>query len=383
MDRAKGRLLELEERIPWCAVKKKWTPKRQSWVNSVQHATSFPALTKRLCMLETALKQESLDGNWGARRDEWRARLTERAPGSEAEGILEAVAGLEAGISWDRVREDVRQLELQMEIFPSHPQLVNDRIAGGDGGGGGGSGGGVQAIGNGKRSALVPVSVRDADDLFAQPPSHNPSPRIPHRAGAGLGKRPRASLSPGGSTPRVGGSIVAAGLKRRSNLTELCARGEANWDEVLTEATVPTRDQLLSGPMTERVPISSLRMLALLEGAGVGGRHEGAVVTQLLELIHRHVSSVLADAVECCAHRLDTPDAATAAAEVGQLDPRDVRMAVEMELVALAQATPPPREVLVNSGCCAINMMPLPLLPDAGPGVVLPSRTERLASLRM
>ncbi|KAJ1634526.1 hypothetical protein T492DRAFT_865056, partial [Pavlovales sp. CCMP2436] len=79
----------LEERIPWCAVKKKWTPKRQSWVNSVQHATSFPALTKRLCMLETALKQESLDGNWGARRDEWRARLTERAPGSEAEGILE------------------------------------------------------------------------------------------------------------------------------------------------------------------------------------------------------------------------------------------------------------------------------------------------------
>ena len=64
---------ELEEKIPWSAVKKKWTPKRQSWLNSVQHASNLTALIKRLCMLEAALKQESLEPSWPARRDEWRA----------------------------------------------------------------------------------------------------------------------------------------------------------------------------------------------------------------------------------------------------------------------------------------------------------------------
>lgn len=72
---AKRRLLELEERIPWSAVKKKWTPKRTSWVNSVQLATTFAALTKRLCMLEAALKQESFDPSWSSRRDEWKTHV--------------------------------------------------------------------------------------------------------------------------------------------------------------------------------------------------------------------------------------------------------------------------------------------------------------------
>eukprot|EP00307_Rebecca_sp_RCC1486_P003390 CAMPEP_0119405740 /NCGR_PEP_ID=MMETSP1335-20130426/330_1 /TAXON_ID=259385 /ORGANISM="Chrysoculter rhomboideus, Strain RCC1486" /LENGTH=91 /DNA_ID=CAMNT_0007429781 /DNA_START=12 /DNA_END=284 /DNA_ORIENTATION=- len=75
---AKARLLALEERIPWNAVKKKWTPRRTSWVATVQQATNFAALNKRLLMLETALKLESFETTWAMRRDEWRAKLQDR-----------------------------------------------------------------------------------------------------------------------------------------------------------------------------------------------------------------------------------------------------------------------------------------------------------------
>lgn len=71
---------ELEEKIPWSAVKKKWTPKRQSWLNSVEHAGTTAAVAKRLCMLEAALKQESLDDSWVTLKDAWRSTVRKPLP---------------------------------------------------------------------------------------------------------------------------------------------------------------------------------------------------------------------------------------------------------------------------------------------------------------
>ncbi|KAG8469458.1 hypothetical protein KFE25_005913 [Diacronema lutheri] len=372
---SRARLLELEEKIPWSAVKKKWTPKRQSWLNSVQHASNLTALIKRLCMLEAALKQESLEPSWPARRDEWRAELTEAASG---EAILVAVASLEGAIAWDRVRDDVLALERRRELERA-AMLPAD-------------GGGVAHL-----AGAAAADGGAADGYGAEPAGARA--RAQPRAGAGLGKRPRATLSAGSAGQRCGlGTAGTAGaasasavgcteqqldmLRARAQLVELCARGEAEWEQVLTEASVPTREQLLCAPLAERVPAAALRMLALLEATGVGGRHEGAVVIQLLELVHRHAASLLADAVDCCAHRAGARARADADADA-RLHARDVRMAAEMELVVLAQAGPPPREVLAHSGCCAINALPLPLLPDCGLGVVLPGRAECLASLRI
>jgi hypothetical protein len=300
-------------------------------------------------------------------------QLTECAPGHEVEALLQACAGLEAGVAWDRVRDDVLALEQQQQA--AHAALV---LAGGAVDGAGAAEGGFGAVPFGSKRGLEG--------------GYTGVPKPAGRMGAiGLGKRPRALVSPT-MTPRAAGggaggapgcsSVSHAEMRRRSALTEMCMRGEAEWDSVLTEATVPTREQLLSGPPAERVPAASLRVLALLESAGVGGQHEGAVVTQLLELIHRHVAGILADATACCVHRVEAPDFAVAAAEGACVLASDVHMAVELDLVTLAHVAPPPRDVLAATGCCAINALPLPLFPDDGLGVVLPPQAERLASLR-
>lgn len=322
------------------------------------------------------------------------AQLTEAPSGG---AFFEAVAILEGSIAWDRVREDALEFERQIAALsaqqpqvqqpqqqqpqmqqqqPQQPSFMGGPLA--------------PALHDGKRVVDMTASGGAAAALKM---------RVPHRVGAG--KRPRAlvttssapqrnaSAASGGSAAGGDGSgnggtydgLSGQDVRARALLLEMCARGEAEWEHVLTEAAVPTREQLLSGPSTERVPAAALRMLALLESAGVGGRHEGAVVTQLLELVHRHAASLLADAVDCCLHRTDAHEHTTTVPEAAQLSAQDVRMAVEMDVVVLTQAAPPPREFLVNSGCCAINALPLPMLPDSGLGVVLPRRADCLASL--
>lgn len=299
------------------------------------------------------------------------AQLAE-SPSSER--ILEAVARLEGAILWDRVREE--SLELSRRIDLAQAQQA-------------------QHTQQQQQPLKQEPQLAGAEAVLGSPDAPPVRVRVPHRAGAGLGKRPRLLMGAGGSAGSGsaaggGGSACCAGayssasgqeLCSRASLFELCARGDADWEHVLAEAPVPTREQLLSGPAAERVPAAALRMLALLESAGLGGRHEGAVVTQLLELVHRHAASILADAHDCCVHRADARDPSAPGLGGARLCAQDVRMAVEMDVIVLAQAAPPPREYLASSGCGAINAMPLPLLPDGGLGVALPRRADCLASL--
>lgn len=284
--------------------------------------------------------------------------------------LREGVAGLDGGIAWERVLEDERAYHAQLQ---PHGSAAHAAAANGDGAAGaaGGGGGGVK----GERGG-----------------SGVSGPRV--GGAGGLGKRPRAlngSAAGGGGTAANGPRRASEAKRARTAL--LLPSGEygagphgtdgEDWAAQLLEVQLPTRDQLLSAPPSERVPTAALQMLVLLESVGLEGRYEGAVVLQLLELLHRHVNTTLADALDCWAHRVDAVLASTpqSAAEL-ELQPQDVAMAVQMEMHAAEQAGPPPREVLAASGCCAVNLTPLPLLHDDQPGVVLPSHAERLASLR-
>lgn len=50
---------DLEEKIPWTAVKKSWNTRRGDWVNSVNATLNCIALSKLLLLLEAALKIEA------------------------------------------------------------------------------------------------------------------------------------------------------------------------------------------------------------------------------------------------------------------------------------------------------------------------------------
>ena len=50
---------DLEEKIPWTAVKKSWNTRRGDWVNSVNATLNCVALSKLLLHLEAALKTEA------------------------------------------------------------------------------------------------------------------------------------------------------------------------------------------------------------------------------------------------------------------------------------------------------------------------------------
>mmetsp|Transcript_23504 Transcript_23504/g.60446 ORF Transcript_23504/g.60446 Transcript_23504/m.60446 type:complete len:408 (-) Transcript_23504:144-1367(-) len=325
-------------------------------------AVFLTALNKRLLMLETALKLESFETTWAMRRDEWRAKLQDRPDGHEAMLLREGVAGLDGGIAWVRVLQDEAEY-----LAKVHPQGM------------------AHAAANG--AAGTHANAADGQGGDAMRPTGLPRAG----SGTGMGKRPRALSSGGGGSGGANGNRRGADAKRARTVLSVSgeygmgpngADGE-DWAEQLLEVQLPTRDQLLSAPPTERVPAAALQMLVLLESIGLEGRYEGAVVLQLLELLHRHVNRMLGDALDCWAHRVDAVLAATpkSAAEL-ELQPQDVAMAVQMEMHAAEQAGPPPREVLAASGCCAVNLTPLPLLHDDQLGVVLPGRAERQASLR-
>ena len=70
-------MMDLEERVPWTAVKKSWGTRRAEWVKSVSSTLNVPALSRQLMMLESALKIEAL-------KAEGYATIARRAKGEEA-----------------------------------------------------------------------------------------------------------------------------------------------------------------------------------------------------------------------------------------------------------------------------------------------------------
>ena len=97
---ARARLMALEERIPWNAVKKIWATKRQEWVNQVQSTLSCFKLGEHLHTLESMLRSEAMVPSWALAKLQWRAGASAIASPAQLE---DAVNALEQGIQWQRI----------------------------------------------------------------------------------------------------------------------------------------------------------------------------------------------------------------------------------------------------------------------------------------
>ena len=75
LTRGSSPIADLEEKIPWTAVKKSWIQRRGDWVKSVSATLNCMALSKLLLMLEGALKSEALAPTWTLHRGAWRGRV--------------------------------------------------------------------------------------------------------------------------------------------------------------------------------------------------------------------------------------------------------------------------------------------------------------------
>lgn len=103
-------------------------------------------------------------------------------------------------------------------------------------------------------------------------------------------------------------------------------------------------------------PRDAQSVAAILKAMGVE-EYDERVVHQLLELLHRYVSEVLADALEYARHA-----ALGASNGSGELSLADVKLAIEAK-VKVSFTQPPPREVLMQL-CREKNAVPLPVVED-------------------
>ena len=93
---------DLEEKIPWTAVKKSWNTRRGDWVNSVNATLNCVALSKLLLHLEAALKTEALAPTWQRERAGWRARVeVGQLPRELEAGVRE----LDRNVQWARIMQ--------------------------------------------------------------------------------------------------------------------------------------------------------------------------------------------------------------------------------------------------------------------------------------
>ena len=93
---------DLEEKIPWTAVKKSWNTRRGDWVNSVNATLNCVALSKLLLHLEAALKTEALAPTWQRDRTAWRARVE---VGQRPRELEAAVIELDRNVQWARIMQ--------------------------------------------------------------------------------------------------------------------------------------------------------------------------------------------------------------------------------------------------------------------------------------
>lgn len=117
------RCAELEERIPWTAVKKSWITRRGDWVKSVQATLQIIALSKLLVMLEGALKTEALAPTWGLHRAAWRGRTE---AGQLPNQLDASVRELEENIQWSRVAQAELAAGLGRALSTGVPQPLGD-----------------------------------------------------------------------------------------------------------------------------------------------------------------------------------------------------------------------------------------------------------------
>jgi hypothetical protein len=97
---ARRRLLGLEDRIPWNAVKKSWAATQQKWKNIVTSALDFNALAQELLVLESMLTSNSMAPDWQSHKATWIMRVKQCAGPAPLEQL---VGVLENTIQWHRI----------------------------------------------------------------------------------------------------------------------------------------------------------------------------------------------------------------------------------------------------------------------------------------
>ncbi|KAL1527773.1 hypothetical protein AB1Y20_009158 [Prymnesium parvum] len=102
--RTRKRLAEIEERVPWGAVKKSWVQRRSEWVKQLEQTPDAAALGPLLLSLENALKMESFSSAWTLHREGWRSRVVSAAHNLPL--LEKAAIELEEAIQWDRILLD-------------------------------------------------------------------------------------------------------------------------------------------------------------------------------------------------------------------------------------------------------------------------------------
>lgn len=120
---ARRRMLALEDRIPWTAVKKSWATAQPKWKNMVTGTMECYALSEQLIILESMLTSNTMVPNWAVAKHDWKARVAQ----CSAPTTLEQLVGvLEGAIQWQRVL-----------VAPDGRPLTADEIASGQYGVGG------------------------------------------------------------------------------------------------------------------------------------------------------------------------------------------------------------------------------------------------------
>ncbi|KAL3894519.1 MAG: hypothetical protein SGPRY_013788, partial [Prymnesium sp.] len=99
--RARKRLVELEDRVPWSAVKKSWGHRRADWVKQIEETLEASSISRLLLMLESALKLETFTSAWNINRDPWKVRVEQAV--HNVSQLEEVVVELELAIQWDRI----------------------------------------------------------------------------------------------------------------------------------------------------------------------------------------------------------------------------------------------------------------------------------------
>ena len=100
IEMARKQLRQLEERIPWNAVKKMWGRTRDDWVAVVGGSAVCSDLANQLIVLESMLKAETLSSDWQIKKVSWKTRMGNCHEPKELEL---ATKELEGAILWQRI----------------------------------------------------------------------------------------------------------------------------------------------------------------------------------------------------------------------------------------------------------------------------------------
>ena len=117
-------LKELEERLPWTAVQKRWEWIQQPWHKKLNDQNlSIPDLVSLATQIEAVVKAEAMLMEWGRQRTGWMQHGQQVAEGCDWQGLMQWVAGLDQVCNeWVGVYEDTVEFHQPSPPCPTvHP----------------------------------------------------------------------------------------------------------------------------------------------------------------------------------------------------------------------------------------------------------------------